>query len=74
MRARLPRPLVVGFAALGYRVMEARHLRGIQPTRNSPRFFSASSRANHLFRDSARTLERIAAVRLRPGSAALDTY
>jgi pimeloyl-ACP methyl ester carboxylesterase len=30
MLARLPRPLVGGFAALGHRVMEARHLRGIQ--------------------------------------------
>jgi pimeloyl-ACP methyl ester carboxylesterase len=30
MLARLPRPLVVGFATLGHRFMEARHLRGIQ--------------------------------------------
>jgi Protein of unknown function (DUF998) len=28
--ARLPRPLLIGFAAIGHRVMEARHLRGIQ--------------------------------------------
>jgi len=28
--ARLPRPLLIGFAALGHRIMEARHLRGIQ--------------------------------------------
>ena len=28
--ARLPRPMLVGFAAFGHRVMEARHLRGIQ--------------------------------------------
>jgi pimeloyl-ACP methyl ester carboxylesterase len=28
--ARLPRPLLVAFAALGHRIMEARHLRGIQ--------------------------------------------
>ena len=28
--AHLPRPLLIGFAALGHRVMEARHLRGIQ--------------------------------------------
>jgi uncharacterized protein DUF998 len=28
--ARLPRPLLIGFAAAGHRVMEARHLRGIQ--------------------------------------------
>ena len=28
--ARLPRPLLIGFAAFGHRVMEARHLRGIQ--------------------------------------------
>jgi pimeloyl-ACP methyl ester carboxylesterase len=30
MLARLPRPLVVRFAALGHRFMEARHLRGIK--------------------------------------------
>ena len=30
MLARLPRPLVVRFAALGHRFMEARHLRGIE--------------------------------------------
>jgi pimeloyl-ACP methyl ester carboxylesterase len=28
--AKLPRPLLIGFAALGHRIMEARHLRGIQ--------------------------------------------
>jgi hypothetical protein len=28
--ARLPRPLFIAFAALGHRIMEARHLRGIQ--------------------------------------------
>ena len=28
--ARLPRPLLVGFATWGHRIMEARHLRGIQ--------------------------------------------
>ena len=28
--ARLPRPLLIGLAALGHRIMEARHLRGIQ--------------------------------------------
>ena len=28
--ARLPRPMLIAFAALGHRVMEARHLRGIQ--------------------------------------------
>ena len=28
--ARLPRPLLIGFAAFGHRVMEARHLRGIE--------------------------------------------
>jgi Protein of unknown function (DUF998) len=28
--ARLPRPLLIGFAAIGHRIMEARHLRGIQ--------------------------------------------
>ena len=28
--ASLPRPLLIGFAAFGHRVMEARHLRGIQ--------------------------------------------
>ena len=37
--ARLPRPLLIGFAALGHRFMEARHLRGIQrrSTAASPR-------------------------------------
>ena len=30
MLASLPRPLLIGFAAFGHRVMEARHLRGIQ--------------------------------------------
>jgi hypothetical protein len=28
--ARLPKPLLIALAALGHRVMEARHLRGIQ--------------------------------------------
>jgi hypothetical protein len=28
--ARLPRPLLIGAAAVGHRIMEARHLRGIQ--------------------------------------------
>ena len=28
--AGLPRPLLIGFAAFGHRIMEARHLRGIQ--------------------------------------------
>jgi hypothetical protein len=28
--ARLPRPMLIGFAAAGHRVMEARHLRGIR--------------------------------------------
>jgi hypothetical protein len=28
--ARLPRPLLIGFAAIGHRLMEARHLRGLQ--------------------------------------------
>lgn len=28
--ARLPRPWLIGFASLGHRVMDARHLRGIQ--------------------------------------------
>jgi hypothetical protein len=28
--ARLPRPLLIGFATLGHRIMEARHLRGIR--------------------------------------------
>lgn len=38
MLARLPRPLVIGFAGLGHRLMEARHLRGIQ-RRASRRLF-----------------------------------
>jgi hypothetical protein len=29
--ARLPHPLLIGFAAIGHRIMEARHLRGITP-------------------------------------------
>jgi hypothetical protein len=28
--ARLPHPLLIGFAAIGHRIMEARHLRGIR--------------------------------------------
>jgi hypothetical protein len=28
--ARLPHPMLIGFAAIGHRIMEARHLRGIQ--------------------------------------------
>ena len=28
--ARLPRPLLIAFAAFGHRIMEARHLRGIR--------------------------------------------
>jgi hypothetical protein len=28
--ARLPRPLLIAFAAIGHRIMEARHLRGLQ--------------------------------------------
>ena len=36
--ARLPRPLLIGFAGLGHRFMEARHLRGIQ-RRASRRLF-----------------------------------
>ena len=35
--ARLPRPLLIGFAALGHRIMEARHLRGIQRRSTAPR-------------------------------------
>lgn len=34
--ARLPRPLLIGFAAIGHRVMEARHLRGIQRRSTAP--------------------------------------
>ena len=34
--ARLPRPLLIGFAAAGHRVMEARHLRGIQRRSTAP--------------------------------------
>lgn len=30
MAARLPRPLPIGFATFGHRILEARHLRGIQ--------------------------------------------
>jgi hypothetical protein len=43
--SRLPRPLLIGFAALGHRIMEARHLRGIQRrcTAASPRPVGRSS-------------------------------
>lgn len=34
--ARLPRPLLIAFAAAGHRVMEARHLRGIQRRSTAP--------------------------------------
>jgi hypothetical protein len=34
--ARLPRPLLIAFAALGHRLMEARHLRGIQHHSTAP--------------------------------------
>jgi hypothetical protein len=35
--AHLPRPLLIGFATVGHRVMEARHLRGIQRRSTVPR-------------------------------------
>ena len=35
--AMLPRPLLIAFAALGHRIMEARHLRGIQRRSTAPR-------------------------------------
>ena len=44
--ARLPRPLLIAFAALGHRVMEARHLRGIQrrsATASAPRAASGEA-------------------------------
>jgi hypothetical protein len=44
--ARLPRPLLIAFAALGHRVMEARHLRGIQrrsTTASAPRAASGET-------------------------------
>jgi len=34
--ARLPRPLLIAFAGLGHRIMEARHLRGIQRRSTAP--------------------------------------
>jgi hypothetical protein len=34
--ARLPRPLLIAFAAAGHRIMEARHLRGIQRRSTAP--------------------------------------
>ena len=37
--ARLPRPLMIGMARLGHRIMEARHLRGIQRRASSRRAF-----------------------------------
>jgi hypothetical protein len=35
--AMLPRPLLIAFATLGHRIMEARHLRGIQRRSTAPR-------------------------------------
>jgi uncharacterized protein YndB with AHSA1/START domain len=48
--ARLPRPLLIGCAALGHRVMEARHLRGIQrrTTASGQRGASAERRRRSL--------------------------
>ena len=42
--ARLPRPLLIGFAVLGHRIMEARHLRGI---RRRSAAASAGKRSGH---------------------------
>jgi hypothetical protein len=41
--ARLPRPLLIGFAAFGHRVMEARHLRGIQRRSTASKQHGASA-------------------------------
>jgi hypothetical protein len=41
--ARLPRPLLIGFAAIGHRMMEARHLRGIQRRSTARRPVALSS-------------------------------
>ncbi len=45
MLARLPRPLVVRFAALGHRFMEARHLRGIERRATQHAFRTAEGEA-----------------------------
>ena len=42
--ARLPRPLLIGFATLGHRIMEARHLRGIRRRADAA---SAGRHASH---------------------------
>jgi hypothetical protein len=42
--AMLPRPLLIAFATLGHRIMEARHLRGIQRRSTAPR---ARRRVSH---------------------------
>lgn len=44
--AKLPRPLLIGVAAVGHRVMEARHLRGIQRRNTAP--FKGSASASSL--------------------------
>jgi pimeloyl-ACP methyl ester carboxylesterase len=46
--ARLPRPLVVRFAALGHRFMEARHLRGIQRRAYRGPFKTPDGKARYL--------------------------
>jgi pimeloyl-ACP methyl ester carboxylesterase len=43
--ARLPRPLLIGVAALGHRIMEARHLRGIQRRAYRGPFKTSSGKA-----------------------------
>ena len=43
--ARLPRPLLIGVAALGHRIMEARHLRGIRRRASCGPFKTSSGKA-----------------------------
>jgi pimeloyl-ACP methyl ester carboxylesterase len=46
--ARLPRPLLIGFAALGHRIMEARHLRGIRRRACCGPFKTSSGKATFI--------------------------
>jgi pimeloyl-ACP methyl ester carboxylesterase len=65
--ARLPRPLLIGFAALGHRLMEARHLRGIQR-----RSTASSATVVNVDRSSQRLvpLSRASGFKTRKGEAA----
>jgi CubicO group peptidase (beta-lactamase class C family) len=57
LMARLPRPFLLGFAGFGHRVMEARHLRGIQ-RRAERRVNAASASASRAQTGSPTTSDR----------------